>query len=191
MEKSNTYNYAKNEFDLMEKIHSDEKEDDKPAILEFKEEILALVDKFGHSGQSGGSAPYVAEIVANAVKDLCLQKPIMLITGDESEWVEVSKDLFQNKRCSGLFKSKDGVYYLDAIVFKDQENSYFSGSALDENGKEILSRQFIKGFPFEPKTFYIEVEKKYMDIVKGKKLFENYIQAHDTLNPVFEYYEKK
>jgi hypothetical protein len=54
-------------------------------ILPFEKEILALVDKFNNSGQSGGSAPYTAAALSQAVKNLCLQNPICDITGNTED----------------------------------------------------------------------------------------------------------
>ena len=59
---SNTKNKAVVEFEILEKTVKD------AIISPFKDEILALVDKFGESGQSGGSAPYTAGAISGAVR---------------------------------------------------------------------------------------------------------------------------
>ena len=63
---SNTKNKAKREFEILKKTVKD------AIIAPFEKEILALVDKFDNSGQSGGSAPYAANAISQAVKKLCL-----------------------------------------------------------------------------------------------------------------------
>lgn len=51
-------------------------------------------------------------------------KPISPLTGDDDEWIEVSDGLFQNKRCSTVFK----------------DNDVFNGQAYDIDGR-------FKGYP--------------------------------------------
>lgn len=156
--KSNTRTKAEREFEILEQIST---EDDLHLILEFKEEILALVDKFGNSGQSGGSAPYTAQAVSSAIKKLCLQEPIAPITGEDSEWFfhdEVTPNCYQNTRLSSIFKdTKDSKpYYIDAIIFQG-EDAYNSFSGCVEG---VSSRQYIKSFPFTPKKFFINVYRE-------------------------------
>ncbi len=154
--------------------------------------ILALCEKFGKSGQSGGSAPYTATAISQAIKSLLLQEPICPITGINEEWSDVTEMsvgkelLYQNKRCGPLFKDPKGSWYLDAIVWKDQEGSCWGGSAQTEDGKFIYARQFIKEFPFTPKTFYIDVVGKE---VKPDG-WEFYIKDPEQLDRVWKYYKK-
>ena len=154
---SNTLTFAERELKiLLDKVPD-------AIIKDFVPEILAICDKFGNSGQSGGSAPYTASALSQAIKSLCLQEPITEIYGDEDEWVDVSKmsdgeNLYQNRRGSALFKNGDqSPYYLDAIVWVTEKGHGWSGVAYNENDEMIYSRQHIKSFPFVPKTFYIDV----------------------------------
>ena len=48
--------------------------EDELLIGEFFPEILAICEKFGDSGQSGGSAPYVAKHLAFIIEKLCPPK---------------------------------------------------------------------------------------------------------------------
>lgn len=155
------YEHALAEFDLLEK-HLDADPDKRPLILEFKEEILALVKKFGESGQSGGSAPFYAAAISKAVRSLCMFDPIGPITGDASEWSDTSAmsneplgTTWQNKRLSSVFK--DGIdgksYYLDAVVFQGEDEwDRFTGRV-----DNVSCAWYIKSFPFTPKTFTIDV----------------------------------
>lgn len=214
---TNTYNFAARELSILSKSATDP--NDRPLIEPFIPEILALAEKFGLSGQSGGSAPYVAGAISQAIKKLLLQDPICPIMGIDEEWVDVGhlgdKDetdvVWQNNRCSALFKNaKHEAYYLDAIVWKgEDEYDTFTGRV-----EGILSRQFIKSFPFTPKTFYIDVireqlpddwteepfiENRYYDAKEfettGKKIWrtEKYrskIKNPEQLVKVFEYYKR-
>jgi hypothetical protein len=192
---NNTQNKALREFDILEKTVKD------ALILPFKDEILALVDKFGESGQSGGSAPYTAGAIAHAVKKLCLNDPICDVVGTDEEWVDVSegmgKKMYQNNRCTGLFKDKDGVSYIDAIVFQGDITGGFTGngSVSLKNGKKIGSSQKIKGFPFKPKTFHIDVietewaDKKESVKKEGGGWWTSVVKDEEQLKEVAEYYD--
>lgn len=202
---TNTYKHAKQELDILAATVPD------AIVTPFAKEILALCEKFGKSGQSGGSAPYTATAISKAVKKLLLQKPICDVTGHESEWFDVSEAYggnvtYQNNRCSALFK--DGIeskaHYLDAIVWKGvDEYDTFTGSVYidDEEFEFIRSSQFVK-FPFKPKTFYIDVvrvpiskeDAEQRDLHYFEDSFDGcyYIILKDPkqLDKVFEYYDK-
>lgn len=192
---SNTVSMAEREFEILEKTVKD------PVILPFKEEILALVDKFGLSGQSGGSAPFTAGSISQAVKELCLQNTICPITGIEEEWNETARGIFQNNRLSSVFKDgKDGKpYYLEAIVFKGEgEHNTFTGSFKDHEGRTIHSRQYVR-LPFKPKTFWVDVLDFRFD--KDKETgeltpnldgdwWEHELKDPSQLKEVFEYYDR-
>jgi len=154
-------------------------------IEEFVPEILSLAEKFGQSGQSGGSAPFTASALAETIKKLCLQQPISPIRNVDEDWNEVGfgfKNVFQNNRCYALFKEgKERPYYLDAIVWKDQDGMTWSGSAILENGERVLSRQYVKKFPFEPKTFIVDITDTKEDFI---------IKDPKQLDEVFKYYDK-
>jgi hypothetical protein len=193
--------YAEREIDILLKTTDD-------AIIKgFVPEILKLVEKFNDSGQSGGSAPYTAGAISSAVKKLCLHEPICPITGIDEEWSDIAEsmggrdEIYQNKRCGCLFKDgKDNnPYYLDGIVFQGEDNyDAFTGTV-----EEISSRQFIKEFPFEPKTFYIDVRRELYDeekhgseddvIVSGGSDgdYVYFIKDRKQLDEVYEHYDKE
>lgn len=183
---SNIKTHAERELDILVKTVDD------PIIKDFIPEILALCEKFGNSGQSGASAPYTASAICEAVKKLMLFKPICPIQGTDEEWNDVSGiggskggKVLQNNRCSAIFKEDGGqAYYLDAITWKTQTGSTWSGTAKTADGKEIKSRQFIKEFPFKPKTFVIDVIEKE---VKPHD-WEFTVKNEGDLKEVFEYY---
>lgn len=196
--KSNTYRFAERELSILSKSATDPQ--NRPIIEPFTKEILALCERFGKSGQSGGSAPFTATALSQAVKKLCLQEPICPITGIDEEWVQVidmSEDdemMYQNRRCSALFKSKSGkCWYLDAIVKKTQLGHCFSGSfwlsredyLQGDKTKKMYCRQYVKSFPFTPKTFYIDVIEEEV----AKDDWEMYVKDPRQLKKVFKYYD--
>lgn len=60
---TNIQKFAKRELDILEATTPD------AIITPFAKEILALCEAFGKSGQSGGSAPYTASAISQAVKN--------------------------------------------------------------------------------------------------------------------------
>ena len=196
---TNTQSHAQRELEILVKTTPD------AIIKDFVPELLALCEKFGNSGQSGGSAPYTAKALSMAVETLCLQKSICPITGIDDEWNDVSrmndgKLMFQNNRDSRIFKDgKDGqAYFIEAIVFDGDIGGRFTGngSVNDIDGNNVGSTQYIKAFPFEPKTFYVDVidhrfkdkEEKQPDV--NGDWWTHSIKDETQLKEVFEYYDK-
>lgn len=151
------------------------------------EAILELIEVFANQGHSGGSASRVIDIFNR----LARFKNLSPITGEDSEWVEVDKNinggktLFQNNRCFSIFKeSKDGAaYYNDAFVWKTPSGGTWSGVALLGNRK-INTRMDIS-FPFTPKTFVIDVD----EIEDPKDNWTFFIKNVDQFNEVIEYFK--
>lgn len=109
------------------------------------ENIMELLDVFSNQGHSGSSAPYCA----NMFKKLALFEPLTPLQGTDDEWNEVDDGMWQNNRCSHVFKDADGrAYDIDGRVFREKEGmSYISRD----------SRVYIT-FPYTPKTEYVDVD---------------------------------
>jgi hypothetical protein len=98
--------------------------------------------------------------------------------------------MWQNKRCSGVFKEKkdSAPYYIDAIIWKTPNGATYTGGA-NHNGERILSRQEIKKFPFEPKSFVVDVDEEevapddWVLHVKDPKQLEEVFKYYKKLNP--------
>lgn len=82
--------------------------------------VLALLDVFDGEGHSGSSAPYAINLFSTLAKF----DPIVPLTGEDWEWHDVSDyggrdngPVFQNRRCSHVFKDNDGAYDIDGKVF--------------------------------------------------------------------------
>lgn len=194
---TNTFLHAQSELSILSQSNTDP--ENRPIVEPFADEILALCEKFGRSGQSGGSAPIVASVLANSIKKLLLQEPISPITGIDQEWVIVSSKgetaLYQNIRCSALFKNDSGrAWYLDAIVKKAQTGMTYSGpfwlsrhDFLSNNRQNRFHcRQYVKSFPFVPKTFYIDVIEEEV----AKDDWDMYVKDPKQLNRVWKYYDR-
>jgi hypothetical protein len=184
-------------------------------ITEFVPEIEALVDKFGQSGQSGGSAPYTAGAIVDTIKKMLAHEPLGEgIMGTDDEWndcsmfedAEAGTGSFQNNRLSSVFKEgKEGKpYYLNSIVFKPVGKNYTftsgGGVGITEGSDEVVgSFHYIKEFPFQPKTFVIDVhEKEYRKLKDGSLVeeegggwWESWLANPKQLDEVWEYYDKR
>lgn len=121
----------------------DEKDD--PMNKRMALDLINLIRVFSTQGHSGFSASYCRQMLA-----LLLDfKPLSPITGDASEWVQVGEDMWQNNRCSHVFKdAEDGqAYDSQGVVFKEPSGSCYTGKG---------SRVFIT-FPYTPKIIYVDV----------------------------------
>jgi len=197
---TNSKSHAKRELELLEKTTPD------AIVIPFKNEILALCEVFSKSGQSGGSVPFTASVISQAVKKLMMFETLAPLTGRDDEWVDVSDindgatDVmkYQNKRDSRVFKQEDGrSYFIDAIVFDGDIGGRFTGNGIvKHNGENIGSTQYIKEFPFTPKTFYVDVIDQRWADKEEKTPDENgdwwthSIKNEKQLDEVFEYYDK-
>ena len=187
------YEKSKDEFRrLRENLPEDC--DQWPVVLEFENEILSLVQKFGESGQSGGSAPYVSSIIAQTVKKLCMFEPLSPIYDIPEDWGMCDGSSMQNCRESALFKDKltNKCHYIYAIVWQGEDSwDSFTGTV-----EGVSSSQFVKEFPFTPKTFRIDVVRELNDTSPdrvscgdGDYLYK--IKDKSQLEAVWEYYRKE
>jgi len=112
------------------------------------EGTLKLLELFADQGHSGMSAPYAVALF----QTLASWKPLTPLTGDDSEWMEVGPDVWQNKRASNVFKGEDGrAYWMDGIVFWE----WHKDNPEDINGEPYQiyftnkdSRVYIDSFPW-------------------------------------------
>jgi hypothetical protein len=117
--------------------------------------ILDLVKMFSSQGHSGMSGSYCLGVV----KKLLAWEPVTPLTGAEDEWGEISEGIFQNKRCSRVFKdSKNGhAYDIEGYVFKNQFGHTYTNS---------YSRRLVV-FPYTPITEYVEVYERSEEDAPG------------------------
>lgn len=116
--------------------------------------VMKLLDVFADEGHSGSSAPYAIGLFEKLAKF----EPVAPLTGEDWEWTDVAEQsgrtLWQNKRCSHVFKDEDGAYDIDGIVFYDWHT--------DENGEKYKTHFTSREsrvpvtFPYVPKTEYKE-----------------------------------
>lgn len=110
--------------------------------------ILEIIEVFSKQGHSGFSAGYALSVLERLLR----YKPISPPTGEDDEWREVCHGLWQNKRCSSVFKDEDGkAHDIDAIIVSDNGGiTWFSSSRFR---KELT---FPYTVPTHPEKVYIE-----------------------------------
>jgi len=84
----------------------------------MRNHILHMVKEFSEEGHSGFSGRYALNILTKLLEF----KPLTPLTGADDEWTNVSdrsgSPLWQNKRCSSVFKEVDGSCHdIDGKVF--------------------------------------------------------------------------
>lgn len=142
---SNLVDHAKREF-IAAGYKQVEQEEPGPNKW-IQENVIELLEVFSKQGHSGMSAPFCI----NMFKKLANFEPLVPLTGQDEEWVEVSENIFQNKRCSHVFKQKNRfngqAYDIDGRIFRDPEGSCYTNS----NSHIPIT------FPYTPKREYVDV----------------------------------
>lgn len=154
--------------------------------------VMELIEVFSNQGHSGMSAGVVSDLF----NKLSRYEPLQPITGKDDEWTLLDYGYglkYQNRRESGLFKDESGrVTYNSAIIKRCPNGTCWSGpiymtreDAISDNNRFSASLEIL-GFPFTPKTFYIDVmeeEVKPDDWIM-------WVKDPAQLEQVWEYYKK-
>ena len=151
---SNLIDHAKVEFRAAGWTDEDGKFDD-----EMQEDIcnhvLKLLEVFSEEGHSGSSAPYAV----NIFKSLAMFEPLVPLTGEDWEWVDVSeyfdRQTYQNKRCTHVFKDDTGAHDNNGIVWWEWWTNPETGEKEKSHFTSRASRVPVT-FPYTPKTEYKE-----------------------------------
>jgi hypothetical protein len=129
--------------------------------------VLKLMDVFNEEGHSGFSAPYTINMFSKLAKF----EPIVPLTGEDWEWNEASEGVFQNKRCSHVFKQIDRyngqAYDIDGKVFWEWRESEEFGALTKDFYTNGNSHTPIT-FPYTPKreVVFVPTEKFPNEVLK-------------------------
>jgi hypothetical protein len=109
---------------------------------------LELIDVFAAQGHSGMSA----SIASNLFNKLSRFEPLSPLTGEDDEWNECAPGMWQNKRCSHVFKQTDRYdgmpYDIEGKIFREPNGACYT------NGDSHI----VITFPYTPKFEYVDVE---------------------------------
>lgn len=115
----------------------------------IQESIIDLIRVFSKQGHSGFSAPYCIEMFSKLAKF----EPLVPLKGDDDEWVDVASingsPMWQNKRCSHVFKDETGAYDIDGKIFREPDGCCYTSRE---------SRVYIT-FPYTPASEYVDVQE--------------------------------
>jgi hypothetical protein len=107
------------------------------------EAVMDLLEKFAEQGHSGMSAGITIQVFER----LARSEPLGPLTGEDSEWTEVGPGVFQNRRCSHVFRDADGPYDIEGRIFREPSGACFTSRD---------SRVAVT-FPYTPKREYVDV----------------------------------
>ena len=101
---------------------------------------------FSKQGHTSSSAPFIIDLF----KKIASFKPLTPLTGFDDEWDDVSemsgKILYQNKRCSHVFKNDKKAFDVNGKIFIDTEGRHYISN---ESSVDIT-------FPYTPSSEYIQ-----------------------------------
>ena len=147
------YSHAVREMDLIGLNDGDEMNG------AMRSHILHMMEEFTKEGHSGFSANYAISLLSKLLK----YEPLSPITGEDSEWVEIAKEvsgtnhgtLYQNNRCGRIFKDDTGAYDVEGKVFYEWYTDEETGEKYKTYFTSIESRVPVT-FPYTPVTVYEE-----------------------------------
>lgn len=105
------------------------------------EDVLELLEVFSKQGHSGSSAPMIAGLFTK----LAAYEPLVPLTGKPDEWIEVSEGLWQNIRCSHVFKDATKAWDIDGVIFEDDDGCRYTNS----------DSRITVTFPYKPERIYL------------------------------------
>jgi hypothetical protein len=113
----------------------------------IQQNLLDLLRVMSMQGHSGFSASYLVTTFA----ELARYQPLGPLTGADSEWVEVGNGVWQNNRCSHVFKQADRfngqAYDIDGRIFREPNGCTYTSA---ESRVPIT-------FPYKPTRVYVDV----------------------------------
>ena len=149
IKKCNLYKHALTELDYAGYFKPDDDGEAGEGMNKLMaDNVLELIEVFAKQGHSG----YSSQFCVSLFESLAKYQPLVPLTGEDREWSDVSGPsgylLWQNKRCSHVFKGEDGkAYDLDGRIFREPNGACYTN---------IESRVFIE-FPYTPKREYVDV----------------------------------
>lgn len=112
----------------------------------IERDIIEIIERFAAQGHSGSSASYAI----SCLERLLRYEPLTPLRGTDDEWNEVGEQnggpLYQNNRCSRVFKDPTGAYDIYGKVFREPNGACFTSRD---------SRVAVT-FPYTPTTIFVD-----------------------------------
>lgn len=118
--------------------------------------VIQLIKIFAEQGHSGMSAAATLSLFTK----LANYEPLCPLTGEDDEWVDVSyggNPIWQNKRCSRVFKESGRAYDINAIVFESPDGCRYTSK---DSHQDIT-------FPYTPVIKIVKVDYNHNPIESG------------------------
>ena len=195
VETNSLVRFAKNELDMLLESCGDKNSDSYVMQKDINEGILEVVKVFSGQEHSGFSAKYAIHILGKLLD----YKPIQPLTGGDGEWNECGFDeigesggkkrIYQNRRCSAVFKTVDidtgdsVATYNDKYIISDNGGMtwFRSRYVLKQLGlSENISFPFI--VPVDSKRIYI----KYLEDVQPGETSEHFVDITNDPDAISE-----
>ena len=151
---SNLYNHALTEFRAAGWTDEDGKFKDEMQEMICKH-VLELLKIFADEGHSGTTAPYTVRMF----EKLAMFEPLVPLTGEEWEWFDHGNGVFQNKRCSRVFKQPDRF---DGQAYDIEGRVFYEWHTNTETGEKYKSH-FTSSNSFVPITFPYTPSREYVE----------------------------
>lgn len=135
---SNLTEYARNE---LQRAGLFDKDSDYEGML--GDAVMKMIEVFAAEGHSGMSASMAVSIF----RKVAMYEPLTPLTGDDAEWNEVGTGIFQNNRCSHVFKENGQAYDSEGRIFREPNGSCYTNAD---------SRVPVT-FPYTPTHAYVDV----------------------------------
>lgn len=107
------------------------------------EAVMKMVKVFADEGHTGLSA----NMAINIFQKVARFEPLTPLTGADNEWMEVGPGIFQNTRCSHVFKEGGEAYDSNGKIFREPDGLCFTS---------FESRVPVT-FPYTPTREYVDV----------------------------------
>ncbi len=106
------------------------------------EGVMKLVVEFSAQGHSGFSANQTINIFERVARF----EPLGPLTGEDDEWNEIGDGVYQNRRCSHVFKEHGEAYDINGRIFREKGGATYTSKD---------SRVAVT-FPYTPKSEVVD-----------------------------------
>jgi len=106
--------------------------------------VMKMIEVFSDEGHSGMSAG----VAVGLFKTLAMFEPLTPLTGDDDEWNACGDGTWQNRRCSHVFKGRNGrAYDIEGRIFREPSGATY----ISRDSRVYVS------FPYTPSREYVDI----------------------------------
>lgn len=141
-----------------------EEEEDGPNKW-IQEDVLEIAEVFASQGHSAFSAAHCVDLLEKVLR----HEPVGPLTGEDWEWNEVGEGVWQNKRCSRVFKycRYGQAYDIAGKVFREWHERELNPNEPGFPGKTRFQTCYTGSASRVPITFPYTPTREYVDVPSG------------------------